>query len=36
MKPLIYKKRDKYAYLVLIVYFAAMIALRMVWVRFFV
>lgn len=35
MKPLTYQKIDKLSYLVLLFYFVCMIALRMVWTRFF-
>lgn len=33
MKPLHYQKRDRAAYLILLLYFAAMIVLRVVWTR---
>ncbi len=36
MKPLRYQKRDVISYLVVMIYFAAIIALRIVWTRFVV
>ena len=35
MKPLTYKRADRVSYLVLLIYFVCIVALRMVWTRFF-